>query len=92
MTIPFEETREKWFKDPEFLKEYEALEPEFRLARQLIEARSNVGLSQQELAQRMGTSQSAVARLESGHKPSIKSLERYAEAVGMKLEINLAPR
>lgn len=91
MSIPFEETRKKWFKDPAFLKEYEALEPEFRLAGQLINARSNAGLSQQELAQRMGTSQSTVARLESGHKPSIKSLERYAEAVGMKLEINLAP-
>lgn len=92
MTIPFEETRKKWFNDPAFLREYDALEPEFRLARQLIEARSNAGLSQQELAHRMGTSQSTIARLESGHKPSIKSLERYAKALGMKLEINLAPR
>ncbi|MBF0462939.1 MAG: helix-turn-helix transcriptional regulator [Magnetococcales bacterium] len=92
MTIPFEKTRKKWFKDPVFRKEYALLEPEFCLARQLIGARSHAGLSQQELASRMGTSQSAVARLESGHKPSIKSLERYAEAVGMKLEIRLAPR
>jgi ribosome-binding protein aMBF1 (putative translation factor) len=91
MTIPFEETRKQWFKDPEFVKEYEALEPEFRLAKQLIGARANSGLSQQEIADKMGTSQSTVARLESGHKPSIRSLERYASAVDMKVEINLVP-
>lgn len=72
-------------KDPAFLREYEALEPEFRLARQLIEARYSAGLSQQELAHRVGTSRSKVARLESDHKPSIKSLERYAKAAGVKL-------
>ena len=92
MTIPFEETRKKWFKDPAFLKEYEALEPEFRMAQELIKARSQAGLSQKDVAKRMGTSQSTVARLESGHKPSFKSLERYAEAVGMNVEVRLVPR
>ncbi|MBF0425642.1 MAG: helix-turn-helix transcriptional regulator [Magnetococcales bacterium] len=92
MTIPFDESRKKWALDPGFVEAYAALAPEFRLARKLLEARSNAGLSQQELARRMGTSQSAVARLESGHRPSIKSLERYAEAVGMRLEISLVPR
>jgi|TARA_Y100000031_G_scaffold58874_1_gene66438 predicted transcriptional regulator len=89
MTIPFAELRKKWRKDPEHLKEFEALEPEFELARELIQARINAGLSQKEVADRMGTSQPTVARLESGHKPSLKSLERYAEAVGMKVEIHL---
>lgn len=92
MTIPFEKTRKKWFKDLAFLKEYEALEPEFRLARELIKARSQAGLSQQEVAKRMGTSQSTVARLESGHKPSLKSLERYAKVVGMNVEVHLVHR
>lgn len=89
MTIPFAELRKKWKKDPEFQKEYEALKPEFKLARELIEARAKAGLSQSDVAERMGTSQPTVARLESGHKPSLKTLERYAEAVGMKVEISL---
>ena len=46
-------------------------------------------MSQSEVAIRMGTSQPTVARLESGYKPSLKTLERYAAAVGMKVEINL---
>lgn len=89
MTIPFSELRKKWRENPEFRKEYHALEPEFELARKLIRARIKAGLSQKEVAERMGTSQPTVARLESGHKPSLKSLERYAEAVGMKVEIRL---
>ena len=89
MTIPFAELRKKWKKDPDFRKEYKALNPEFKLARDLIEARSKAGLSQSDVAERMGTSQPTVARLESGHKPSLKTLERYAEAIGMKVEINL---
>ena len=89
MTIPFTELRKKWKKDPDFRKEYESLQPEFQLARVLIEARAKSGLSQREVAERMGTSQPAVARLESGHKPSLKTLERYAAAVGMKIEIHL---
>ena len=79
MTIPFAELRKKWKMDPDFRKEYEALKPEFKLARDLIEARAKAGLSQSDVAERMGTSQPAVARLESGHKPSLKTLERYAE-------------
>ena len=91
MTIPFSKLRKKWMQDPEFRKEYEALAPEFALAGELIRARVDAGLSQEEVAERMKTSQPAVARLESGHKPSIKSLERYAEAVGKKVEIRLVP-
>ncbi|MYE11528.1 MAG: helix-turn-helix domain-containing protein [Gammaproteobacteria bacterium] len=87
--MPYSELRKKWKKDPNFQKELEALRPEFRLARQLIEARIHAGLSQSELAARMGTSQPTVARLEGGHKPSLTTLERYAEAVGRKVEIRL---
>ena len=89
MTIPYAHLQRKWEKDPEFRKEFEALAPEFALARELIEARIKAGLSQSEVAARMGTSQPTVARLESGHKPSLKTAERYAEAVGMRVEIHL---
>ena len=89
MTIPFAEVRKKWKREPDFRKEYEALKPGFKLARELIEARAKAGLSQSDVAERMGTSQPTVARLESGHKPSLKTLERYAEAIGMKVEIHL---
>lgn len=89
MTIPYGQIRSRWETDPEFRKEFEALGLEFTLARELVEARTRAGLSQSDVAARMGTSQPAVARLESGHKPSLKTLERYAEAVGMKVEIHL---
>ena len=89
MTVPFNELRKKWRKDPKYLKAYEELDPEFALARELIVARVKAGLSQEELARKMGTSQPTVARLETGHKPSLKTLERYAKAVGMKVDIHL---
>ncbi len=89
MAIRYADLRKKWKKDPEFQRELEALRPEFRLARELIKARMDAGLSQSELAARMGTSQPTVARLEGGHKPSLKTLERYAQAVGRQVEIRL---
>ncbi|HJM51103.1 MAG TPA: helix-turn-helix transcriptional regulator [Alphaproteobacteria bacterium] len=89
MTIPFSKLRRKWRDDPEYRKDYAALAPEFRLARELVEARTKAGLTQEQVAERMGTSQPTVARPESGHKPSLKTLERYAKAVGMKVDIRL---
>lgn len=63
--------------------EYEAMGEEFAIARELIAARSRAGLSQSEVAQRMGTTQSVVARLESGKRPpSMRTVERFAQAVG----------
>lgn len=79
-----------WRRDPAFRESYAALEGEFALAAQLIEARARAGLTQAELAERMGTSQSAVARLESGAaKPSVATLEKLARATGSKLRIAL---
>ncbi len=90
MTIPFRELKKRWMKDPDFRKEYDALEPEFAVARQLIEARTRAGLTQQELADRMGTTQPVIARLESGRqKPTTKTLERFAKATGSKVEVRL---
>ncbi|MEM8866772.1 MAG: helix-turn-helix transcriptional regulator [Verrucomicrobiota bacterium] len=79
----------KWRKDPEYIKEHEALEEEFAIANALIKARSKANLTQAEVAARMNTTQSAVARLEGGANPSIKMLKRYAEATGTKLSIQL---
>jgi predicted transcriptional regulator len=84
------ELKRKWERDPEFRKEYKALEPEFILAREMIAARGRAGLSQAALARRMKTAQSTVARLESGKwLPSLSSLKRYAEATGHRIDVRL---
>jgi predicted transcriptional regulator len=84
------ERHEKWLSDPEYRKEYEALEEEFSLAGNLIEARTCAGLTQAELAVRMRTTQSAVARLESGRvRPSTSTLRKYAAATSSRLKIML---
>ena len=90
--IPARILFDEWRKDPEFMKEYDALEEEFARAKMVIDARAHADLSQAELAERMGTSQSAIARLESGRfKPSTRTLEKLAAATGMKLRIVLEP-
>jgi len=90
MTIPFETLRRKWMKDAKFRAEYERISPEMDLAFALSEARRNAGLTQAELALRMGTSQAAVARIESGRSaPKWSTIERYARAVGARPVIRL---
>jgi len=77
-------------RDAEFSAAYVGLEDEFALAAQLIEARKKAHLTQDEVARKMGTTQSVVARLESGHPlPSLRSLKRYAQAVNGKVEIRV---
>ncbi|MGA2851150.1 MAG: helix-turn-helix transcriptional regulator [Terracidiphilus sp.] len=91
MTIPLKEFMARSLQDPEVKREYDALEQEFAIASELIRARARAGLSQAELAERMGTSQSAIARLESGRTlPSAKTLIRFAEATGSKVELRLS--
>jgi transcriptional regulator with XRE-family HTH domain len=93
MTIPVEKLFKRWMKKPGFKKSYEALDEQYALANMLIGARVKAGLSQAELAERMGTSQSAIARLESGTaKPSLSTLQRLAKATGTRLKISLEPR
>ncbi len=70
--------------------EYDALEDEFALIAQLIEARARAGLTQAEVAERMGTQQAAVARLEGGRvRPSLATLRRFAKATGARLVVRL---
>ena len=76
--------------NPEFRQEYEKADAEFQLVEALVSARTKANLSQAEVARRVGTTQSAIARLEGGGvTPSLSTLRRYAEATGMRLEINL---
>lgn len=82
----------KWMKDPEYRKEYEALEEEFALAAEVAKARRRAGLTQAELAQRMKTAQSTIARLERGRGlPSTRTLDRFAKATGHRLRISFEP-
>ena len=82
----------KWLKDREYRKAYETLEEEFALAAAIMKARNRAGLSQAELAQRMKTTQSTVARLESGRgRPSTRTLDRFAKATGHRLKITFEP-
>jgi len=83
----------KWLKDPKYRKAYEALEEKFVLASAVMDVRNRAGLTQQELARKMGTTQPVVARLESGRsRPSMRTLERLADATGSRLLISFAPR
>lgn len=82
----------KWVKNPKYRKAFEELKPEFELAQALIEARAEAGLTQKEVADRMKTSQAAIARMESGRSmASTTTLQKYASAVGKQLRISLIP-
>ena len=82
----------EWLKKPAYRREYEALEEEFSLTAALIEARARAGLTQEQVAQRMNTTQAVVARLEGGgSKPSTSTLEKYAKATGSRLRIIFEP-
>lgn len=86
----------EWMKDPAFKKEYDALEDEYKLLHEMLAARKRAGLTQADIAEKMGTKAPAIARLESTssrgkHSPSLNTLRRYAEAVGCKLVVRLMP-
>jgi ribosome-binding protein aMBF1 (putative translation factor) len=92
MTVSLTTLKRKWLKEPGFKEGYEALAPKFAVASLLIDARTRAKLSQVELAKKMGTSQSTVARLESGAaKPSLSTLERFAKATGMRMRVVFEP-
>ncbi len=95
--LKHEELVKKMLKKTAVKAEYNALTEEFSLLDELLRARRNAGLTQAEVAKRMGTKTPAIARLESGggrkgHSPSVATLRKYAEAVGCRLEIRLMPR
>lgn len=79
-------------KDPEVKTEYDALEPEFEIIRAMIEARKFSGLTQKQLSERTGIAQADISKLERGNaNPSLKTLQRLAAGMGMKIKIEFQP-
>ena len=90
-------TLRRWSRDPEFRAAYAALEDEFVVLDELLGARLRAGLTQAEVAERMGIAQASVARLEASagsrkHAPSVATLRRYADAVDCELKLSLVPK
>lgn len=84
----WENVKKELLSDPEVKKEYDRLEPEFAVISQLIELRAKKKLTQKELAKKLGTKQSAIARLESGRgNPTLEFLQKTARALDKKLII-----
>jgi ribosome-binding protein aMBF1 (putative translation factor) len=91
MVIEVRKVKNELLKDPDFRKEYEGLAGQYRLARLLIEARKKAGMTQHDVAEKMGTTQSAVARMESGEMANLKKIEKFAEATGHRITYHLQP-
>lgn len=90
--ISHNELKKRALQRSDVRAEYDALEEEFSYMDEFLKARMNTGMTQAEIAERMGTTQSAIARLESGkgpHSPSLSTLRKYATALGCRLELKL---
>ena len=80
--------KKQWMKDPKVKKEYDEHKAEFEIAHALLKARLKEDMTQEEVAKKMGTTQSVVARMEGGEQlPSLRSILRYAEAIGRHAEL-----
>ena len=89
----WKEQKKQLMKNPEFAKEYKALEPEYKLAANLIRLRLAKGLTQEDLAKMLNTKQESIARLENGGSlPSLSTMKKLAEALDADLEISLRPK
>ena len=86
--VTWTEVKRELLKDPEFAREYEALRPAYELAGSLISLRNERGLTQQQVAQKVNTTQSVISRLESGSaNPSLATLKRLADALDARLVV-----
>lgn len=89
----WKEHKKQLLKDPEFRKEYEALDLEYQLAAKLIQLRLSKGLTQADLARLLNTKQASIARMESGSSlPSLSMIKKVADALDAELEIRLQPK
>lgn len=87
--MKFNDFLKEQLKDSDFKKEYEALEVEYDIVRQIIKSRLEQNLTQEDLAKRVGTTQSNISRLESGnYNPTIEFLEKVADSLGKKLKVS----
>ena len=92
MTIDFADLRKEMLANPAVAAEYERLGPVYELVGAMVDARHAAGLTQGQIAARLGTTQSAIARLENAHHlPSLEMVTRYAAAVGRKVNVQLTP-
>ena len=90
MSTDWTDLKRELMRDGEFAEEYEALAPEYELARSIIRQRLRRNLTQKQLAERLQTSQSVISRLESGTaKPSLATLQRLAKALDSRLVARL---
>ncbi len=88
--MKYEEFKSKMLENPEVKKEYDALASEYELVSQLIKARQEKHLTQKELAEKVGTKQASIARLESGnYNPTFNFLQKIAAALGKKISFSL---
>ena len=92
MGVKFDDFLQEQLQNPEFRKEYEALQPERAVIQAIIDARKNSGLTQMELSERTGIAQGDISKLEKGNaNPSIRTLQRLANGMGMTLKIEFLP-
>ena len=90
--LTHKELKARVLKRADVKSEYDQLDKEFAFLDEFLKARSSAGITQAEVAERIGTTQSAIARLESGsgkHSPSLATLQKYAHALGCRLELRL---
>ncbi len=90
--LTHKELKARALERPDVKSEYDQLDEEFSFLDEFLKARSSAGITQAEVAERIGTTQSAIARLESGrgkHSPSLATLQKYAGALGCRLELRL---
>jgi transcriptional regulator with XRE-family HTH domain len=90
--LTHKQLRAKALANPEVKAEFESVRPEYAVLDEFLKIRAAKGLTQNQIAEKIGTTQSVIARLESGkskHSPSIATLSRYAEALDCQLEIRL---
>lgn len=90
--MKFRDYLNEQLQNPEFKKEFDALEPEYALRQAIIDARNSANISQKELSERTGIAQADISKLENGNaNPSLKTLTRLAEGLGMMLKITFEP-
>jgi len=91
--LDFDVWKREALKDPELKAEYDKLQPEFAVIKAIIEARVKKGVTQKEIAKKIGTKQSVISRLESGRaNPSVAFLKKLAGALNSHLQIKFVPR